>query len=108
LTEPPVHPNQKRLDTLRMRASLASKEWGVTAADGKTLLTAGTSAEAETVAVIDDKASFDNREFLLSLPEDHFWLIERYEHLAARRRASRRTMPAIAPSGARTSSFCAT
>jgi len=98
MTEPAVHPNQKRLDTLRMRASLASQEWGVAAIGDRFMLTAGRGADAEPVAVIDEKASFDNKEFLLSLPADHLWLIERYTDLAARyRELSKKIKPPAKP-----------
>jgi len=97
MTEPAVHPNQKRLDTLRMRASLASQEWGVAAIGDRFMLTAGRGDGAEMVAVIEEKASFDNKEFLLSLPADHLWLIERYTELAARFRELSKKAGAGAP-----------
>ena len=88
MNQPEPHPNQKRLDALRLRASLAMREWSLFAEGGNIMLTAADGPDVETVAVIPDTVSFDNREFILNLPGDLLFLLEQYERLVERYRTA--------------------
>ncbi|MBD9635926.1 hypothetical protein IB277_06415 [Ensifer sp. ENS07] len=90
-------PNQKRLDAIRNRLDLASKEWGINADDQGTHLLAGESGN-EVIAIVPTSANLDDRELVLRAPDDLRWMTERYGKLAERLRAVERELARLHPS----------
>lgn len=96
MTHPAASPNQKRLDAIRNRLELASKEWGINADDQGTHLLAGDSGN-ETIAILPASANLDDRELVLRAPDDLRWMTERYGKLAERLRAAERELARMRP-----------
>ncbi|MDX3929187.1 MAG: hypothetical protein QHC90_25725 [Shinella sp.] len=76
-------PLQKRLDAIRNRAGLASRDWGVMAGlEGFCLTAAG----GEIVATFAESAAYDDRELICHAPDDLRFMLEIYDRLSARYR----------------------
>ncbi|TCM56183.1 hypothetical protein C8J36_103553 [Rhizobium sp. PP-F2F-G48] len=89
---------QQRMDALRRRAAAAMPDWRIEPLDGKIVITASDGPDVDFVATLRDEANLDNRDFLVCLPEEHFFLIDQYNKLSKRFReltseASSRSAP---------------
>lgn len=96
MNQPAPSPAQKRMEAIRTRASRASRDWSVVA-NADICLTTG-EGEAEAVVLrVTDEAPVDDREFVLHLPDDHFWLLDMYDRLAERHRKALAEIDRLAP-----------
>ncbi|MBB3979091.1 hypothetical protein GGQ64_004327 [Rhizobium azooxidifex] len=101
-----VSPAQKRMEAIRTRAARASRDWSVMA-DGQLCLMTG-EGEAEAVVLrVTDEAPVDDREFVLHLPDDHFWLLDMYDRLAERHRKALAEIDRLSPKPKDFSAECA-
>lgn len=71
-------PAQKRMEAIRARASRASRDVTMVAADGEIRMTSG---DFDLIRIPTD-APVDDREFYLHVAEDHFWVLDKYASLA--------------------------
>ncbi|MDW9588698.1 hypothetical protein GOA80_22020 [Sinorhizobium meliloti] len=97
MNQPDLSPQQKRMNAIRNRIALATRDWGIQSDGGKLCLTAATGEGTFLVATIADKAPVGESELVLSAPGDLIWLLETYDALAARFRALRAELHRHAP-----------
>ncbi len=95
MNQPQPSPQQRRLDAIRNRLSLASTTWDITADDKGTYLVAGQGNEL--IATVPNSANLDDRELVLRAPEDLRWTIELYGKLADRLRDAQRELARLRP-----------
>lgn len=97
---------QKRMEAVRTRAARASRDWSVMA-DGGICLTTGEGEASFVVLRLTDEATVDDREFVLHLPDDHFWLLETYDRLYARYRSAMAEIERLSPKPPNFAAECA-
>ncbi len=100
-------PAQKRMEAVRARASRASRDLSVMAADGEMCLVSGTGEGFAVVLRLTEDAPVDDREFFLHVADDHFWLLELYDRLAAKHRVALAEIDRLRPKPANHAAECA-
>ncbi len=107
MTQPAVTPAQKRMEAVRARASRASRDLSVMAADGEMCMVSGTGEGFAVVLRLSEDAPVDDREFYLHVADDHFWLLDLYDRLAARHREALAEIERLRPKPANHAAECA-